>query len=131
MTSTVLVEANHGWPVRVMPLTADGSAVGPVVTVAAAFSQTFHVHSGQDLLIHEVQPGTAPFSADEPILKFFAWKHLPDHLQAASRPFAMLADRIVKTTPRSPERTVCLRKLLEAKDCAVRAAVPESMTGAD
>ena len=123
MTTTVLVEANHGWPVRVMPLTADGSFVGPVVTVEPAFAQTFHVHSGQDLLIHEVQPDEAPVSCDEPILKFFAWKHLPDHLTVISRPFAMLAARIVATTLRSPERTVCLRKLLEAKDCAVRAAV--------
>lgn len=125
MTTTVLVEANHGWPVLVMPLTADGSAVGPVVTVEPAFAQTFHVHSGQDLLIHEVQKDEPPRSYDEPILKFFAWKHLPDHLQVISRPFAALADRVVNTTLRSAERSVCLRKLLEAKDCAVRAAVAD------
>jgi len=29
----------------------------------------------------------------------------------------------VTTLPRNQERTVALRKLLEAKDCAVRAAV--------
>jgi len=126
MTTTILVEANHGLPVRVMPLTADGSFVGPLVTVEAGFAETFHVHSGRDLLIHEVQPPhEAPVSCDEPILKWFAWKHLPDHLQSISRPFAMLADRIVKTTLRSPERTACRRKLLEAKDCAVRAAVAD------
>ncbi len=125
MTTTVLVEANHGWPVRVTPLTADGWAVGPVVIVEPAFAQTFHVHSGQDLLVHEIQPHEAPVSCDEPILKFFTWKHLPDHLQSIARPFAMLADRVVKTTLRSPERTACLRKLLEAKDCAVRAAVAD------
>jgi len=125
MTSTVLVEANHGWPVRVTAITADGSAVGPVAVVESGFSQTFFVDLRQDLLIHEMPPHEALVSCDEPILKFFSWKHLPDHLQSISRPFAMLADRIVKTTLRGPERSVCLRKLLEAKDCAVRAAVAD------
>jgi len=57
----------------------------------------------------------------EPLLQFFAYDHLPAHLQAVSAPFGELADHIVKTLPRNPERTVALRKLLEAKDCAVRA----------
>lgn len=60
---------------------------------------------------------------NEHIQQFFAWAHLPPHLQEISRPFGELADRIVKTLPRNPERTVALRKLLEAKDAAVRAAV--------
>jgi hypothetical protein len=30
---------------------------------------------------------------------------------------------IIETLPRNPERTVALRKLLEAKDAAVRAAI--------
>lgn len=59
----------------------------------------------------------------EHILQFFAWSHLPPHLQAASRPFALLAEHIVAELPRNPERTVALRKLLEAKDAAVRALV--------
>jgi hypothetical protein len=43
-------------------------------------------------------------------------------LQSVSAPFATLAHHIVSSTiPRNPERTVALRKLLEAKDCAVRA----------
>lgn len=57
----------------------------------------------------------------EPILQFFAYAHLPAHLQEVSRPFGEMADRIVATLPRNPERTVALRKLLEAKDAAVRA----------
>ena len=36
-------------------------------------------------------------------------------------PEGLLAGRIVETLPRNPERTVALRKLLEAKDAAVRA----------
>lgn len=72
---------------------------------------------------------------DEPILQFFAYSHLPAHLQAVSKPFCDLAHAIVKGDnvpesgtvtlgsglPRNPERTVALRKLLEAKDAAVRA----------
>lgn len=57
------------------------------------------------------------------MLQFFAHEHLPAHLQAISRPFSELAHRIVDTLPSNPERTVALRKLLEAKDCAVRAAL--------
>lgn len=55
------------------------------------------------------------------MLQFFAYAHLPEHLKEASRPFCVLAERIVETLPSNPERTVALRKLLEAKDCAVRA----------
>lgn len=54
-------------------------------------------------------------------MQFFAYAHLPEKLQAASQPFGELAARIVETLPRNPERTVALRKLLEAKDAAVRA----------
>jgi len=59
----------------------------------------------------------------EYILQFFAYGHLPAHLQAISMPFHDHAQRIVDTIPRNPERTVALRKLLEAKDAAVRAVV--------
>lgn len=58
---------------------------------------------------------------NEYLLQFFAYQHLPEHLQAISRPFGELAEKIVAELPRNPERTVALRKLLEAKDCAVRA----------
>ncbi|MFN2616433.1 MAG: hypothetical protein ABR581_04825 [Thermoleophilaceae bacterium] len=54
-------------------------------------------------------------------MQFFAWEHLPPHLQEVSRAFATLAGEIVEALPRNPERTVALRKLLEAKDAAVRA----------
>ena len=59
--------------------------------------------------------------APEPILQFFAYEHLPAHLQEVSAPFGDLANAIVKILPRNPERTVALRKLLESKDAAVRA----------
>ena len=59
----------------------------------------------------------------EHISQSFAYGHLPAHLQAVSKPFGDLAMQIVETLPRNPERTVALRKLLEAKDAAVRALV--------
>jgi hypothetical protein len=60
-------------------------------------------------------------SEQEPLLQFFAYGHLRDDLQKISIPFFTLAHDLVDTLPRNPERTVALRKLLEAKDCAVRA----------
>ena len=58
---------------------------------------------------------------NEYLLQFFAYEHLPAHLQSISKPFGELANALVASLPRNPERTVALRKLLEAKDCAVRA----------
>lgn len=55
------------------------------------------------------------------LLQFFAYDHLPPHLQDAARPFAALALQIDEDWPKNPEATTALRKLLEAKDCAVRA----------
>jgi len=59
----------------------------------------------------------------EHIIQFFAYAHLPPHLQTVSKPFGDLAQQIVDTISRNPERTVALRKLLEAKDAAVRALI--------
>ena len=59
----------------------------------------------------------------EHIIQFFAYAHLPLHLQTVSKPFGDLAQQIVDTISRNPERTVALRKLLEAKDAAVRALI--------
>jgi hypothetical protein len=64
----------------------------------------------------------------EPIMQFFAYAHLPTHLQDVSRPFGEQAQRIVDTLPRNPERTVALRKLLESKDAAVRALLYKEPT---
>lgn len=59
----------------------------------------------------------------DPILRYFHYTHLPVALQNISYPFCMLAREIIDTCPRNPERTVALRKLLEAKDAAVRSKV--------
>lgn len=55
------------------------------------------------------------------MLQFFAYEHLPAHLQTVSKPFGDLARSMVESLPSNAERTAALRKLLEAKDCAVRA----------
>ena len=60
---------------------------------------------------------------EEHILQFFAYGHLPPHLQPVSKLFGEMAELLVSVLPRNPERSVALRKLLESKDAAVRAFV--------
>ena len=56
------------------------------------------------------------------VLQFFAYEHLPPKLQEISRPFCELAKAVAQRAD-NQETTVALRKLLEAKDAAVRAAL--------
>jgi len=58
------------------------------------------------------------------ILRFFEYKHLPPNLADISMPFHDLAHHLAHRLD-GPELTAGLRKLLEAKDCAVRAALPK------
>jgi len=64
----------------------------------------------------------------EPILQFFEYGHLKPELAMVSEEFSVLAGFLVRELPRNPERTVALRKLLEAKDAAVRAKLYRSDT---
>jgi hypothetical protein len=56
-------------------------------------------------------------------IKYFAYAHLPEHLQAVSKPIGELAEQFESSLPDSPEKSAGMRKLLEAKDCFVRAAL--------
>lgn len=56
----------------------------------------------------------------KPEMGFFDYQHLPDRLQEVSRPFYSLANQLDFMLPEGSEKDICLRKLLEAKDCAVR-----------
>jgi len=56
------------------------------------------------------------------VMQFFKYSHLPPHLQAVSKPFADLAQQVAEASS-NPETEVALRKLLEAKDAAVRAVL--------
>lgn len=58
---------------------------------------------------------------EERMLKWFEYKHLPQPLKSTSQQFHMLALNVIDDIEPGPERTVALRKLLEAKDAAVRA----------
>lgn len=77
-----------------------------------------------------IHPAPQEFTSEEimqdHILQFFHYAHLPEALRDRSKPFCDLARQIITSTPRNPERTVALRKLLEAKDANVRAFVASS-----
>ncbi|NUO43721.1 MAG: hypothetical protein HOV82_16995 [Streptomyces sp.] len=57
------------------------------------------------------------------LLRFFEYDHLPPHLQAVSASCGDLAQHMAVALPDGPELKTGLRKLLEAKDCFVRAAL--------
>ena len=59
----------------------------------------------------------------EPIMQFFDYAHLPEKLQTVSKQFCEAANWVEANLPKNAERSTALRKLLEAKDCAVRAAL--------
>lgn len=63
-----------------------------------------------------MRPPNAP-----PIMQFFEYAHLPPKLQVVSEAFATLAWELAANLPDNPQRELALSKLLEAKDCAVRA----------
>jgi hypothetical protein len=54
-------------------------------------------------------------------IKFFEYAHLPVHLQTVSQPIGELAKKMEAELPDGPEKSAGMRKLLEAKDCFVRA----------
>ncbi|UNH40944.1 hypothetical protein [Moellerella wisconsensis] len=58
-----------------------------------------------------------------PIMEFFKYEHLPERLKAISKPICDLAIQMDETLPESAEKSVGLRKLLEAKDALVRASL--------
>lgn len=76
---------------------------------------------------YAIHPAPREFSdielMEDHILRYFHYEHLPEQLKQISAPFCGMAVFIITSLPRNPERTVALRKLLEAKDAAVRANV--------
>jgi hypothetical protein len=63
-----------------------------------------------------------------PILQFFTYEHLPPHLQEVSKQFSDAAAWMAENIPDGAELRAGLRKLLEAKDCAVRARLSHDIT---
>lgn len=59
--------------------------------------------------------------------KYFTYEHLPAHLQEVSKPIAELAQSMNKALPDCAEKSTGMRKLLEANDCFVRAALDKEV----
>jgi len=78
------------------------------------------VYDDRGLIVGEDRHGSTRHFAP-----LFGFGHLPDHLQRVSRACAELAQDMVDNLPDGPELSTGLRKLLEAKDCFVRAALPQ------
>ena len=55
------------------------------------------------------------------ILKYFGYEHLPPNLREISRVIHEVAWQMESELPSCAEKSAGLRKLLEAKDCFVRA----------
>ena len=74
-----------------------------------------------------IHPAPKQFTPEEieadPVLRYFYYEHLPEKLKSISTQFCLLASITIDSLPRNAERSTALRKLLEAKDAAVRAAL--------
>lgn len=57
------------------------------------------------------------------MMRWFEYKHLPPALQAISKPVGELAEGMDNLLAEGPEKQAGMRKLIEAKDCFVRAAI--------
>ena len=55
------------------------------------------------------------------IMQYFKYSHLPEHLQLVSKSIHDVARKMENELKNGPEKSAALRKLLEAKDCFVRA----------
>ena len=99
---------------RTLPLPGFVPAPGDPIPTPAEMTEKMHARLAE-----------LGASVPEPLLRFFVPEsHMPKPLQATVLDFENLAKELVDTIPRSAERTVALRKLLESKDAAVRAALP-------
>jgi hypothetical protein len=63
------------------------------------------------------------------IFRHFAYEHLKVPMRGVSAQCHDLAVLMISTIPDGPELTAGLRKLLEAKDCFVRAALDTAQHG--
>lgn len=121
IADTVFTLASSSQPAPILQKgTPEMSANKPLTPHLQTVTVADLVEANPDAQVPVVQQDYLP----ERLLKYFAYTHLPPHLQEVSKRFHDLAYYVVETLPAGPERTVALRKLLEAKDCAVRAALP-------
>lgn len=121
MTTTVQIQAHCDQSREVVVKIIDGATVCEQFKLQDGEEAGRVVYENRCISVREELKTPVAAVAPDQIMQFFAYDHLPAHLQAVSAPFGQLAQQIVSTLPRNPERTVALRKLLEAKDAAVRA----------
>lgn len=82
-----------------------------------------HADGGYAVWMDYQQQQAQPKPQGSTTVKYFAFAHLPAHLQIVSKPLAQLAELLEQLLPSGPELSAGMRKLLEAKDCFVRAAL--------
>lgn len=82
-----------------------------------------HADGGYAVWMDYQQQQAQPKPQGSTTAKYFAFAHLPAHLQIVSKPLAQLAELLEQLLPSGPELSAGMRKLLEAKDCFVRAAL--------
>ena len=74
----------------------------------------------------EPAPAPMPYCQSDlgisPIMKHFEYDHLPPTLKSVSKPLCEMARLYDQQIPADAEKSAGLRKLLEAKDCFVRAS---------
>ena len=92
-------------------------ALRDIVRQRVAHGDFKKVKNTSGLPYHQANPGVTP------IMKYFAYEHLPEELQKISSPICDIARAYDKRIRSSAEKSAGLRKLLEAKDCMVRAAL--------
>jgi hypothetical protein len=94
-----------------------------VVYLDANHRPTDQRHAVMVRVITDMPSESQPIGESKPhyLLQFFDTRHLRDELQRVSAPFQTMAQALDLSLPDNPEKTTALRKLLEAKDCAVRA----------
>lgn len=125
MLEIVTLEGNHrvGWGDYIIQgVHGELYPCKPDIFVKTYDSAVLVTHLKTDTLVCEGNLQTATATNDEPtppIMQFFNYTHLPESLQATSRYFHNLAHTLL-CLPNNSERAVALRKLLEAKDAAVR-----------
>lgn len=131
MTMSVTIKrdtsgADHEAEVRVLDNTSTGKRLASAHPLKVGEEFQVNIWGTRSIEVCEVSryagiSDVEKLAEVEPIMQFFAYEHLPPHLQIVSMTFAQAAAFVVDTLPRNDERSVALRKLLEAKDAAVRA----------
>ena len=73
--------------------------------------------------VHNQLVMPSDFGTGERMMKWLSYEHLPADLVPCVKSYNDLGMQICQHIPAGPERTVALRKLIESKDCAVRAII--------